>query len=114
MTINDVCNLINAEIVYGEGETVLNPPKGYASDMMSDVLAFVSDHSLLLTGLVNEQVIRTAAMLEIKGVIIVRGKTPTPGMLSLAEQNAIAVLRTEHSLFESCGILYNNGVHGEV
>ena len=114
MTVREVMEVLDADLICREDLLSTEVNTACGSDMMSDVLAFVSDHSLLLTGLVNEQVIRTAAMLEIKGVIIVRGKTPTPGMLSLAEQNAIAVLRTEHSLFESCGILYNNGVHGEV
>ena len=55
--------------------------EAYASDMMSDVLAFVTDQTVLLTGLVNEQVIRTAAMLDMHCIIIVRGKQPTPGMV---------------------------------
>ena len=82
----------------------------YASDMMSDVLAFVTDQTVLLTGLVNEQVVRTAAMLDMRCVILVRGKTPAPGMLELAKQNGIMLLSTEYNLYESCGRLYKNGL----
>ena len=82
----------------------------YASDMMSDVLAFVSDQTVLLTGLINEQVIRTAAMLDMRCVILVRGKQPTPGMLQLAQQNGIAILTTGFNLYEACGKLFSSGL----
>lgn len=82
----------------------------YASDMMSDVLAFVTDQTVLLTGLVNEQVVRTAAMLDMRCVILVRGKTPAVGMLELARRNGIMLLSTEYNLYESCGRLYQNGL----
>jgi len=114
MTIQDVCRLLDGTLVCGSAETALEPPKAYASDMMSDVLACVSDHTLLLSGLINEQVIRTAAMLEIRCVILVRGKKPSEEMLRMAGQNEIALLCTNHTLFETCGILFQNGVRGEV
>ena len=84
--------------------------EAYASDMMSDVLAFVTDQTVLLTGLVNEQVIRTAAMLDMHCIVLVRGKQPTPGMVQLARQNGIALLATGFNLFESCGRLYLSGM----
>ncbi len=84
--------------------------EAYASDMMSDVLAFVTDQTVLLTGLVNEQVIRTAAMLDMHCIIIVRGKQPTPGMVQLARQNGIALMATGFNLFNSCGRLYSSGM----
>ena len=84
--------------------------EAYASDMMSDVLAFVTDQTVLLTGLVNEQVIRTAAMLDMHCIIIVRGKQPTPGMVQLVRQNGIALMATGFNLFNSCGRLYSSGM----
>ena len=84
--------------------------EAYASDMMSDVLAFVTDQTVLLTGLVNEQVIRTAAMLDMHCIVIVRGKQPTPGMVQLARQNGIAMMATGYNLFNSCGRLYTAGM----
>ena len=84
--------------------------EAYASDMMSDVLAFVTDQTVQLTGLVNEQVIRTAAMLDMHCIIIVRGKQPTPGMVQLARQNGIALMATGFNLFNSCGRLYSSGM----
>ncbi len=84
--------------------------EAYASDMMSDVLAFVTEQTILLTGLINEQVIRTAAMLDMHCIILVRGKQPTPGMLQLAKQNDLLLMTTGFNLYESCGLLYSNGL----
>ncbi len=82
----------------------------YASDMMSDVLAFVTDQTILITGLVNEQVIRTAAMLDMQCVILVCGKQPSEDMLKLAQQNEIVILTTAFNLYEACGQLFSNGL----
>lgn len=114
MTILDICQLLKGTLVCGNPEVLPAPVKAYASDMMSDVLACVSDHSLLISGLVNEQVIRTAAMLELRCVILVRGKKPTEDMKRMAEQNDMALLCTDLTLFEACGILYQNGIRGDV
>ena len=111
MKFEQIRQILNAqvlcceEIMEDEAST-----EAYASDMMSDVLAFVTDQTVLFTGLVNEQVIRTAAMLDMHCIIIVRGKQPTPGMIQLARQNGIAMLTTGFNLFESCGKLYSSGM----
>ena len=82
------------------------------SDMMSDVLAFIKKDALLLTGLNNPQVIRTAEMLDIVCLVFVRGKQPQPEMLQMAENLGISVLSTVHSMFVACGILYDAGLRG--
>ena len=80
--------------------------------MMSDVLAFIKKDALLLTGLNNLQVIRTAEMLDIVCLVFVRGKQPQPEMLRMAENLGITVLTTEHTMFDACGILYHAGLRG--
>ena len=69
------------------------------SDMMSDVLAFVKDQAVLLTGLVNPQVIRTAEMMDIVCIVFVRGKMPDPSMIGLAEERGIALLSCGQRMF---------------
>ena len=81
-------------------------------DLMSDVLAYVKDQAVLLTGLVNPQVIRTAMMLDMVCIVFVRSKLPTEEMLELAKENGIAILSTDKRLYEACGILYSNGLVG--
>ena len=111
MKFDQIRQILNAQVLCCE-EIMEDEasPEAYASDMMSDVLAFVTDQTVLLTGLVNEQVIRTAAMLDMHCIVIVRGKQPTPGMVQLAKQNGIAMLTTKFNLFNSCGRLYGAGM----
>ena len=78
--------------------------------MMSDVLAYVKDQAVLLTGLVNAQVIRTAQMMDMVCIVFVRNKKPTPDMIALAEESGIVVLTTEKRMYEACGKLYSNGL----
>ncbi len=82
------------------------------SDMMSDVLAFVKQQAVLLTGLVNPQVIRTAEMMDMKCVVFVRGKRPDRDMTELAENLDIILLATKLPMFSSCGLLYEKGLGG--
>ena len=111
MKFDQIRQILNAEVLCCE-EIMEDEAssEAYASDMMSDVLAFVTDQTVLLTGLVNEQVIRTAAMLDMHCIVIVRGKQPTPGMVQLARQNGIAMMATGYNLFNSCGRLYTAGM----
>jgi hypothetical protein len=77
---------------------------------MSDVLAFAKEEVLLLTGLVNPQVIRTAEMLDIKAIVFVRGKIPTEDMIRMAEQKNMIILSTDYPLYKACGELYQLGL----
>ena len=79
---------------------------------MSDVLAYVTDQAVLLTGLVNPQVIRTALMMDMVCIIFVRSKTPSEEMIKLAEENGIVMMNTNKTLYNTCGILYSNGLVG--
>ncbi len=112
MTIADVKRILNAEILCGDRLLEKEVHNACGSDMMSDVLAFVKDQSVLLTGLVNLQVIRTAEMMDMLCVVFVRGKEPTPEMIELAEEFGIVLLKTPQRLFTACGLLYQNGLCG--
>ena len=79
---------------------------------MSDVLAFVRPGSLLLTGLANPQVVRTAEMAELTAVCFVRGKQPDPETVDLAAEKGIPLLRTQLCMFESCARLHARGIVG--
>jgi hypothetical protein len=77
---------------------------------MSDVMAFVKDRVLLLTGLVNPQVIRTAVLLDIHAILFVRGKAPSRDMIDMAEEADIILSGTKLPMFLSCGKLYEAGL----
>lgn len=84
----------------------------FSCDLMSDVLAFSTPHSLLLTGLTNQQVIRTAEVAGMSGIVFVRGKRPNQTVLDLAEEFSLPVLFTSLSMFEASGRLYSRGLKG--
>lgn len=112
MTVNDVKATLGACIVCGEEHLENEVHTACGADMMSDVLAFVKDQSVLLTGLCNLQVIRTAEMMDIVCIVFVRGKKPDEGMVSLAKERGIVLLTTGHRMFSACGMLYEKGLHG--
>ena len=111
MKVQDIIEILKAEVlVAGNLDEEVNTACG--SDMMSDVLAFVKDQSVLLTGLMNPQVIRTAEMMDMHCVIFVRGKKPDELVLNLAEMKDITVLATPYRMFTACGLLFQNGLGG--
>ena len=112
MTINTVKDLLEAEILCGSENLEEEVHSACGSDMMSDVLAFVKDQAVLLTGLVNPQVIRTAVMMDMRCVVFVRKKTPTEDMIALAEESGIVLMKSNLRMFEACGILYSEGLCG--
>lgn len=114
MKLSDVCAVIDAKFICGEdmAETVVESACG--SDMMSDVLAFVKDQGLLITGLVNPQVIRTAEMLDMRVILFVRGKLPDDEMIELAKSKHMALLCTELPMYVACGKLYESGLSGGI
>ncbi len=113
MRLSDIKSVLNARVLSGEDEKALCEKDIHTAcgcDLMSDVLAFVKDQSLLLTGLINSQVIRTAEMMDIIAVCFVRGKTPTQDVIELAKEKDITLLQTDYSLYMSCGLLYSKGL----
>ncbi len=112
MTINNLKELLDAEVLCGEESLEKEVHSACGSDMMSDVLAYVKNQAVLLTGLVNAQVIRTAEMMDMVCIVFVRSKRPTLDMLELAKESGIAVLSSPKRMYDACGILYSGGLTG--
>ena len=112
MTISDVKNILSATVICGEENLEKEVRSACGSDMMSDVLAFVKDQSVLVTGLCNSQVIRTAEMMDMVCICFVRGKTPDEDMIELAKEYGIVLMATQHRMFSACGRLYESGLRG--
>jgi len=112
MVIRQIAELLSAKVLCGEDKLdgVVNSACG--CDMMSDVLAFVKDQAVLITGLCNPQVVRTAIMMDMRCIVFVRGKTPPADVVSLAKDSGIVVLATEERMYAACGKLYANGLPG--
>ncbi|TCK98072.1 hypothetical protein EDC19_0489 [Natranaerovirga hydrolytica] len=113
MLLKEVKKHLSANVITGEERLGENIDYGYGCDLMSDVLAFVQNNVLLLTGLVHPQVIQTADILDIKAIVIVRGKKINDTFIQMAREKDITILTTGYSLFSACGILFEKGLQGE-
>ena len=111
MKIDEIKELLNAEVLCCEENTGCEIHSACGCDLMSDVLAYVKEQGVLLTGLVNPQVIRTAEMMDMVCIVFVRSKKPTDEMLRLAEENGMVIMSCDKRLYEACGILYANGLN---
>ncbi len=110
MKLYEVKDILDAEVLVGEEFLDLEVISACGSDLMSDVLAFVKERALLLTGLVNPQVVRTAEMMDIRVITFVRGKMPAKEMIALAKEKDMILLTTKYPLYIACGRLYSNGL----
>lgn len=112
LTLRRICELLDGEIICREELADRCVASACGCDLMSDVLAFTRPGSVLLTGLTNSQVIRTAEMLDLKAVVFVRSKRPDERTIRMAESLQLVVILSPHPLYESCGRLYVAGLGG--
>jgi len=113
VTLHRIKELLNADVLVGDqNQHNIEIVIVKASDLMSDVLTFAEPGALLLTGLTNNQVVRTCEIAGVCAIVFVRGKKPPPETIRLALDSKIPILGTKLGMFEACGILYNNGLQG--
>jgi hypothetical protein len=110
MTVTEAVQVLDGQFFSGQEKAGLEVVSACGADLMSDVMAFVKDRVLLLTGLVNPQVIRTAELLDIHCIIFVRGKAPSRDMIDMAEEADIILGGTKLPMFLACGKLYEAGM----
>ena len=112
MTLAEIQRVLDADVLCGAESLGMRIPVAYASDLMSDVLTMARSGALLLTGLTNSQVVRTAEMAEIGAVCFVRGKQPPAETMALAKEKGIPLLATKLLMYECCGHLHEEGLAG--
>lgn len=112
MTLGEMKDILDAEILIGDECMDIEVRDAFAADLLSDVLAFAKEGTLLITGITNTQVVRTAEMLELIGVVFVRGKKPDEDAVNLARIQKVPLLSTRYIMFETCGRLFRNGLVG--
>lgn len=113
MYLSEVKEILDAKVLCGEELLDQEIHSACGSDFMSDVLAYVKNQALLLTGMMNPQVVRTAEMMDMKCIVFVRGKLPDESVLRLARERNIVVMASPKRLYTACGLLYANGLAGE-
>jgi predicted transcriptional regulator len=112
LKLRDVKEILAADVIVGEDKLDMEVKTAFGADLMSDVLAFAKAGSILLTGLTNDQVIRTADILDIAAIVLVRGKRANADTINLAKELKIPILTTKYILFETAGRLYAKGMVG--
>lgn len=110
MNLNQVIELVGGTTLTTESDLNINIQGGYGADLMSDVLAASQPNAVLLTGLTNPQVVRTAQMADFRAIIFVRGKQPQAETLELAEQENMPLISSPLGMFELCGRLHKAGL----
>jgi len=113
--LGEVVEALDCEVVVGDevpGFGEIDVEVGCGADLMSDVLAFIKPAAILLTGLTNNQVVRTAVVADIRAIVYVRSKRPDPKAIELAREGGIPLLCTSLLMFEACGRLYARGLRG--
>ena len=112
MTIADMVSVLHARVLCGEERLATPVYTACCSDLMSDVLAFVNEKTVLITGLTNHHVLRTADMLDLKYLVFARGKVPGEELLEQAQEQGLVVMTTRETAFTACGLLYQAGLRG--
>ncbi len=110
MKLKEIINAVEGTLLTKQFKQDLDIQHCGASDLMSDVLSLMKSGSLLLTGLVNLQSIRTAEMADLAAIVYVRGKTPAPDAIDLANELGIPLIASHYGMFEMCGRLYEAGL----
>jgi predicted transcriptional regulator len=111
MNLRQIATLLKAQVLAGDNLVdAIEVDSCFSADLMSDVLGRSHANGILITGITNPQAVRTADIADIKAVCVVRGKVPERETVSLAKQKEIPLFTTQYTMFEACGILYQNGL----
>jgi predicted transcriptional regulator len=110
MKLGEIIKIINGVELNHNGAHDYEIKGACGADLMSDVLATIQPDAILLTGLCNPQIIRTAQMADVRAIILVRGKNPPSETIQLASEEGIPLISTPFGMFEVCGRLYGAGL----
>ena len=112
MKLSEIRDVLKATVATGEDALDQSIVAGGGADLMDDILSAVAKGSVLLTGLTDEKVLRTAEISGVGAIVFVRGKKPSPRVIELAQAHGIPVLLTSYSMFVASGRLYMSGLRG--
>jgi predicted transcriptional regulator len=113
MNLSEIRNILDATVLTEQVALQKTVDIAYCADLMSDVLSFSVINSLLITGLTNAQVIRTAEMAAIEIIVFIQSKRPDIQTIKLAQEKSIPLLVTDYSMFDTCGRLYEKGLRSK-
>ncbi len=112
MYLREVVDLLDARILTENSDLEMDLSGAFCSDMMSHMLAYSNDKSILITALYNPQVLRTAELMGISCVIFIGRNEPDPTLIKLAKSLGLTIVQSPQSMYVTCGILFSNGLQG--
>jgi predicted transcriptional regulator len=110
MNLSELVRIIDGTILNDGVDIAREVKGGCGADLMSDVLSYAQPGAVLLTGLCNPQVVRTAQMADVAAIVLVRGKIPPSETIDLAKAEKIPLITSKYGTFELCGRLYKAGL----
>jgi predicted transcriptional regulator len=110
MTLRELVALLEGEVLFPEADLDREVPCAFASDLISDILMCTKEPTLLLTGLTNNQVIRLSDMIDLTGIVFVRGKRPLQDVIEMVAERGLPIITTKFTLYRCSGILFNAGL----
>ncbi len=110
MNIRDLIRILDGTLISSPGNLNREIKGGFGADLMSDVLASIQPEAVLVTGLCNPQVVRTAQMSDVAAIVLVRGKQPPAETVRLANEECVPLISTPYGMFEACGRLHESGL----
>jgi predicted transcriptional regulator len=114
MTLRDIRDILDAEVLCGEQSLDQEVNTGFACDLISEMLAYAGSNTLIITSLTNPHVIHTAEVMDAVGVVFVGGKKPNASMVKQINSSRIPLLATDLLIFKCCGLLFQHGVQGAI
>lgn len=110
MRMEEIARLLECSVISGDDLLGVEVGSCFAADLMSDVLAYSRSGALLVTGLASIQSIHAADVADFKGILYVHDKRPEPAVVEMARRKGLPLLSTPLFMFETCAVLFNNGL----
>jgi len=110
MKLYEIVDLLQCEVLTANTDLDIEVNCAFGADLISDILMRTQEPTLLLSGLTNPQIIRLSDMIDLFGIVFVRGKKPTDDLIKMAEERNLPLVSTKKTLYESSGVLYKNGL----
>jgi predicted transcriptional regulator len=112
VTVSDIVNFLGLKIRTGENQLNEEVTGGYASDLLSDVIAHSGKGNIWVTLQTHPNVVAVATMKELAGIILTGGREPDLETVQKAEEEGIPILVSPLFTFELVGRLYQIGISG--
>lgn len=113
MKLREIVKKLDLEVKSASGKLDNDVKGGYASDIMSDVMANSRAGDIWVTFQTHENMVAVASLNGLAGVIVVNGREPDKDVLKKAEDAGVVVLVSKESTFEVVGRLYALGISGK-